>query len=289
MNNDTKESNMKNYVILMLMLIVVAACSNDDGYNADTAKTPYEPLPAEDYRMVKSVKINYTDDKAREHKWEYLFDYDAQNRIKSIDGEITRFVVNPKNKKIYRKNITSEIKYYFTADDGLKTVYSASVEYPQYTDWNTNVTHKYAGTFNSKGYLMRFGPFDCVYSGNRLTDAHFDNGRAYTLVRDRDENVTGYRCNMSDTAYVDKSNIYTYSREKNRTNIDFSGLLGYWVIERDIAGNETWLDPILQLAAFDMLGSRSRMLPAGEWRMENGYPVSCKTTDGYNLVIEYLE
>lgn len=280
---------MKNYVSLMLMLLIATACSSDDSYNADTAKTPYKPLPVEDYRMVKSVKMDCTDDKGREHTWEYVFGYDAQNRIKSIDGKITRYVVNPNNKKIYRKNINSTLKYYFTADDGLRTVYSASVEYPQYTDWNSTVTYKYTGTFNSKGALDSFGPFDCVYSGNRLTGAFFDNGREYTLLRDRDENVTGYRCNMSDTAYVEKSNIYTYSREKNRTNIDFSGLLGYWVIERDIAGNETWLDPVLQLAAFDMLGSRSRLLPAGEWRFEKNYPVACRTTDGYNLVIEYVE
>ena len=285
-------NNMKNYVTLMLlsMLAFATACSSDDDYNADSAVTPYEPLPVEDYRMVKAVKMDTVDAKGREYSWQYVFNYDAQNRIKQIDAKITRFVVNPNNKKIYRKNTDAEIKYYFTAEDGLKIEYTASVEYPQYTDWNSNVTHRYVGTFNSKGALMRFGPFDCSYSGNTLSEAYFENGRVYTLERDRDNNVTGYRCNLADTATVVRSNIYAYSRHRNKTNIDFSGFLGYWVVERDIAGNENWLDPILQLAAFDMLGSRSRLLPDGDWSFDaNGYPIACKLSSGYSLSIEYVE
>ena len=282
---------MKNYVnlILLLLLAVSTACSSDDGYNADTTITSYQPLPAEEYRMVKSVKMDTVDSKGREYSWEYIFDYDAQNRIKTIEGVISRYVVNPKNKKLYKKNTNSEIKYMFTADKGLKVIYTASVEFPQYTDWNSNPTHKYVGTFNSKGAIMRFGPFDCVYSGNRLTEAHFDNGRVYSLERDRDDNVTGYRCNLGDTAMVEKSKIYNYSLYRNKTNVDFSGLLGYWIIERDIAANENWLDPILQLAAFDMLGARSRFLPKGEWSFDSdGYPIACKLSSGYNLTINYV-
>ena len=281
---------MKNCLSIVLLLLFASACSSDDGYNADTATTPYEPLPVESYRMVKSVKMDTVDAKGREYSWEYVFNYDTHNRIKSIKGDITRYVVNPNNKRTYEKNTSSEIKYSFTSNDGLKVEYSASVVYPKYTDWNTNVNYSYFGTFYSNGSLKCFGPFDCIYSGNRLTEAHFDNGRVYYLERDREENVTGYRCNLGDTAYVEKSKIYEYSRVKNNTNIDFSGLLGYWVVERDIAGNENWLDPVLQLAAFDMLGSRSRYLPAGAWSFDgNGYPVACKTKDGYNLVIEYKE
>jgi hypothetical protein len=61
-------------------------------------------------------------------------------------------------------------------------------------------------------------------------------------------------------------------------------------VERDIAGNENHLEPLFQLAAFDMLGKRSKHLPNALWQFDSdGYPVSAKLSSGMNVTIEYLK
>lgn len=280
---------MKKLLTLMLLALCMpfVACSDNDDYNADTAISAYEPLPSDEYRMVKSVNISKIE-KGREYTFNYSFGYDAKNRIKAINGDIKSYTV--RNNRIYELLINYTTDYLFTDKKDLKVVYNASFDYPAYPDWNTSNGSTGIGTFNENGTLLRFGPFDCEYSGITLTKAYFDNGRVYTLQRDRDNNLSGYLCDSLDNAIVSKLNIYKYSSHLNKTNVDFSALFGNWVVERDIAGNENWLYPRYQLAAFDMLGARSRYLPEGEWTLDDkGCPVKCTLPSGLIVTIEYVE
>ena len=131
--------------------LTFVACGSDDEYNADTAVSAYEALDADSYRMVKCVKMDTIDNKGREYEWCYNFVYDAKNRIERIEGEITRHVVNPNNKKIYRKYLSFTTNYRFKKSDVLDIVYIARVEYPEYTAWNTDVKYTFAGVFNADG------------------------------------------------------------------------------------------------------------------------------------------
>ncbi|MBQ5730766.1 MAG: hypothetical protein IIV57_04005, partial [Bacteroidaceae bacterium] len=98
---------MKNFFKLMILpfcLLAVACSSDDEGYNADTAITPYNPM-SENYKTVKGIKMSVTDSKG-EHTWSYKFNYDAQRRIKSIDGEISTYQLR-NNTRWYKLNIKS--------------------------------------------------------------------------------------------------------------------------------------------------------------------------------------
>lgn len=277
-----------NHIIKNLLLpacMLLAACGSDDGYNADTAESPYNPLPADTYRMVKSVKFSVTNNN-RSYSYDYAFRYDAQNRIKAVDGTVATYVI--RNNRYYELDITSVADYYYVNGDGLKVVYNAQLEFPTYTDWNTTRGETYYGTFNANGALQNFATFDCSYSGALLDKAYVDNARSYTLYRDRYNNVTGYSCDSLDVEIASNPMIYSYSDLPNRTNLDFSALIGNWVIEREIYGNENWLMPMCMLAAFDMLGGRGSHLPAGEWTLdEHGCPVGCVLPSGITLNVEY--
>lgn len=283
---------MKKYFKFLLLLplaAIVASCSSDDEeYNADTAITPYEPLPAETYRMIKSIKLTQ-DYNGRNYSWNYDFSYDAQNRIKSVDCDIVAHEYSPKKKKWYKFNGNTTMNYYFIGENVLKIVSMVNKEYPE-TGENKSLTTNYVGQFNNSGALIHFGQFDAVYSGNILQEAHLDNERVYTFYRDRYNNVTGYRCDSVNKVLADYSNIYNYVTIENNTNIDLSGFIGNWVIEREIPLNEQGNYPILFLAAFDMLGTRSQHLPDGTWAADNkGYPSSCTLPSGKKLKIEYME
>ena len=131
------------------------------------------------------------DNKGREYEWCYNFVYDVKNRIERIEGEITRHVVNPNNKKIYRKYLSFTTNYCFKKSDVLDIVYIARVEYPEYTAWNTDVKYTFAGVFNADGTLLRFGPFDCEYMGGSLHKAYFENTEA---ISDGIARVNTARC-----------------------------------------------------------------------------------------------
>ena len=157
---------MKNFFKLMILpfcLLAVACSSDDEGYNADTAITPYNPM-SENYKTVKGIKMSVTDSKG-EHTWSYKFNYDAQRRIKSIDGEISTYQLR-NNTRWYKLNIKSTTEYQFV-DKKLGVIYNASLEYPTYPDWNTTKGYRLPGEFNDKGALVHFGTFDCEYSGRR--------------------------------------------------------------------------------------------------------------------------
>lgn len=278
---------MKNILknLLLPACLLLAACSSDDSYNADTAESPYNPLPADSYRTVKSVRFSVTN-KERDYSYAYSFRYDAQHRIKAVDGAVATYVL--RNNRYYKLDISSVADYYYIDGDGLKVVYNATLEYPAYTDWNTTRGETYYGTFNADGALQNFASFDCSYSGALLEKAYVDNSRSYTLHRDRYNNVVGYSCDSLDVTIASHPMLYAYSNTPNRTNIDFSALIGNWVIEREIYGNENWLMPVCMLASFDMLGGRGTHLPDGEWTLDSsGCPVSCVLPSGIRLDVEY--
>lgn len=278
---------MKNFFKLMLLplcLLSVACGSDDDGYNADTAISNYNPV-SEKYRTVKGVEMSITDSRG-EHTWKYTFNYDAQRRIKSIDGKITTYQLR-NNSRWYKVNINSKTEYQFLNEMNMRVIYNAELEYPTYPDWNTTKGYRLPGEFNAKGALTHFGTFDCEYSGNTLKKAYIDNGRVYSIEHDRYGNVTGYMCEDGDSLYS-RLGIYPYSSITNNTNIDFSGFLGNWVVEREIYDNHDWKYAFCHLAAFDMLGARSLHLPKGEWSADAaGYPVSCVLPSGIKLKVEY--
>lgn len=280
---------MKNLFKLMLLplsLLAVACSSDDDGYNADTAISLYNPVP-ESYRVVKGIKMSATDGRG-EHTWNYTLNYDAQRRIKSLDAEISTYQLR-NNSRWYRVNIKSSTEYQFLDEKNLGVIYNASLEYPTYPDWNTTKGYRLPGEFNAKGALVHFGTFDCEYSGNTLAKAYIDNGRVYKPAHDRYGNVTGYMCEDGDSIYS-KLNIYPYSSINNKTNVDFSGFMGYWVPEREIYDNHDWRYAFCHLAAFDMLGARSLHLPEGEWTLDaSGCPVACVLPSGIRLEIVYAE
>lgn len=276
------------FLLFSLSLLTVACSSDDDGYNADTAVTTYEPKPADSYRMVSKLRMSMTDENGRLFTFDYTLSYDAHNRIKAIDGDVRSHTV--RNNRRYNVNITSKTEYQFKEDNVLRVIYNADVEYPQYSDWNTTKGYNLVGEFNQKGALSRFAVFDCEYSGLTLSKAYVENGRTYSMYHDRHGNVTGYVCDSLDNTIASYPEKYKYTTIKNNTNIDFSGFIGNWVPEREIYDNENWIYAFCHLAAFDMLGARSLHLPEGEWTADaNGYPVKCILPSGIVLEIEYVD
>ncbi len=281
---------MKKCLILLLVLFVLACNSSHDDYNADKALSSYKALPADVYRMVECIRMDTVDNKGREYNWEYRFEYDAHNRIKNIHGNIVRHVINPNNKRMYKKRVTFDNYYFYTKNNGLRIEYHAQIEFPEFAEWNDYVKYSFYGLFNNDGTILSFGPFECEYSYATLNKAYFDNGNIYTLLRDRYGNVTGWSYIDAEERGESNEGLYRYTEYINNTNIDISGLLGYWIIERDVAGNEVALEPMFQLATFDMLGIRSINLPEAVWEFDSaGYPISAKLPTGMRLTIEYLE
>lgn len=289
---------MKKYLILLLLPLSFAfvSCSDDDevftpfeeDYNADEAVSVYE---ATDYRKVKSIEMTAEKD-GRGYSWKYNFSYDAQNRIKSIDTECVTHWYYSTNKRWYRINRSTKAEYYYKEGNQLKIAYSVTEEYPAYPDWNNTVEEWYVGRFNDNGFLESFASFDCVYNGATLTNIHVDGGRQYQIVRAQDC-VSGYIFIPSEgenAEVADYSYIHKYTRIINQTNIDFSGLFGNWVLEREIPGCEEWPYAPFQLAAFDMLGTRSLYLPIGDWQFDiYNSPVAVTLPQGYKCKIAYVD
>lgn len=286
---------MKKYLILLLIPLsfIMASCNNDDdnspfekGYNADEAVSVYE---ASDLRKVKSVDMTAEKD-GRGYSWKYNFSYDAKNRIKAVDTECVTHWYNRDNKRWYRVNRNTKAEYYYKNGNQLKIAYSINEEYPSYPEWNNTVTDWYAGLFDDYGCLDAFASLDCEYSGITLTDVYVDGGRHYKIVRAQDC-VSGYVFTPSEeekAEFLDNSTIYNYTRFVNKTNLDFSGLFGNWVLEREITACVDWPYAPFQLAAFEMFGSRSIYLPLGEWEFDDkGCPVKVALPQGYVCKITY--
>lgn len=308
--------NIFRFMLLSLCAVAFVACSDSEDYNADTAVTPYEPVPGR--RMVAQVKTTNTLD-GRTYSWEHNFSYDAQGRIKEINSNFVHYRKIPFDGvvRVYKCIITSQANYYFRGDE-LSVEYSVSKEYPDYPDWNTRENGKNKGFFNEDGVLESFLSLDLVYSKMQLSKAHADGGHIYVPYRDVLGNVTGYQTRYNndddkDSIVLDRSVDFKYGYNKNNTNFDFSGYFGYWGLEKAIPAIATEYYAYYQLTAFGMMGSTSSYLPLaqlardkdgkpltddsgaplylyGRWEFDsNDYPISYVDGSGRKTEIRYVE
>lgn len=268
---------MKNILKLMLfafMAVSFAACSDNEEYDADTAVTPYEPLPG---RRVAQVKTTKTID-GRLYSWEHNFSYDALGRIKEINSNIVhhRAVSFDNVVRYYVCNITSKANYYYNGEK-FRVEYGVSWEFPEYSDWNKRKNGREYGLFNEDGTLAKISSMDMVYSKTQLLRGYVDGGYIYELQRDARGNVTGFLLYSSknggdESVELDCGNELCYTGAvKNKTNFDFSGYFGCWGVEQGIDKliNETYYASY-QLAAFGMLGAISSYLPSEMLARDNG-------------------
>lgn len=318
---DCKEifSIMKNlfkFILFSLFAVTIAACSDSEDYNPDTAVSLYEPVPGR--RMVAQVKTT-NNVNGRDYSWEHNFSYDAQGRIKEINSNIVHYrAVSFENRTYYYLcNITSKANYYFYGDK-FHVEYSISKEYPDMPSWNTINSGKDQGLFNENGTIAKMATIDLTYSFTQLKLAYADGGFIYEPKRDERGNVIGYvvRYQMdaaSDSLMLDRSKEYMYSGTKNNTNFDFSGYFGYWGIERGIDVLKTEYYAPYQLTAFGMMGASSNYLPIamlsrdskgnvvkdekgnskyleGEWTFDSAkYPVQFVDGSGRKTEIRYVD
>ena len=279
--------NMKktllNLAFLSLLAFVATDCSSDEEYNADTAISYYKPLEYD--KMVSSIAIT-SNVSNRNYSWTYNFVYDAQNRIKEINGN-TKFYEN--NIKQYCEG-TVQTRYYYN-NETLKVQYQYDIYIPK-LDKNISSNAKYFGHFDKEdGKLTSFDSFDCEYSGFELTRAYTDYGTSFGLEYDRDQNIVkSYQIDSLGKAAENTIKTYEYSTKVNKTNIDFASFLGYNIIERNIPCNEFHPYELFHLGAFGMFGSRGKNLPKGEWEFdEQGYPVKFVSQQNRTYIIKYKE
>ena len=253
------------YILLMALVSTsLVACSDDDDYNANTAVSPYEPVPGR--RMVAQIKTTNSVE-GREYSWEHNFEYDTQGRIRQINSNIVhhRAVQFDNVVRYYKCYITSQANYYFD-NEKFRVEYTLSREYPEFPDWNTTERSKDYGVFNENGTLAEISSMDLEYSATQLQRAYTDAGLIITPSRDASGNVTGYIKYMAmyagnDSVMLDRKNDVRYSSTRNKTNFDFSGYFGYWGVEQATYANRTEYYASYQLAAFGMLGATSPYLP----------------------------
>ncbi len=286
--------NRNLFILLMLSLSlpIFTSCSDDEDYNPDTAISNYVPV---DKPKVGEIKMSISGEDTRKHTWDYKFVYDAKDRIKQVALNFTTFVKRGNNNRIWQLDVECETNYKFVKEDVLSVAYHINHIYPDYPKWNKTPIDvgSYSGVFNSNGYLISYGPFDCEYeyNGSRLKKAYLDNGREYTLYYNTYDNITGYVCDSVDKK-TEMRDIYKYeyiSEHKNNTNFDFSAFIGNIVIERELPINEEWYYAPIHLGAFGMLGNPGIYLPKGDWTMENGLPVKYIHPQGFEMTIKYVE
>lgn len=279
---------MKNIKLLYLFVVAtLAACGEYYGYDADTAKTPYQPM--ENVRLVKSLKTTNMLN-GKEYSWVHEFEYDTKNRIKCINSDMVHYreVSSAGMDRLYLCNISSNATYYYMGED-IDVKYFVSWTYPEKPEWNSDMNGTDKGSFNSSGCLKRFTALDFEYSGSVLTKAYADGDSYYEITRNGN-NVTGYRiCDTySGEVKIDMGGKCKVSSFKNNTNFDFTGYFGYWGLETELLANATPYYAAYQLAAFGMLGTVSPNLPLGAPVVGNdGVPMYGKWTldaDGYPLV-----
>lgn len=307
--------NIRNFILLVFMAVSLAACSDSDDYNADTAPSFYKP--ASGRRMVAQVKTTNIIG-GRDYSWEHNFSYDAQGRIKQIDSKMVhhRAVQFDNSVRYYKCYITSQANYYYD-NDKLRVDYTLSREYPDYQSWNTTESEKDRGVFDDNGTLTRMAAMYLEYSGTQLQRADTSDGLIVMPWRDNRGNVTGYVKYLAmhadnDSVLLDRRNDVKYSSIKNKTNFDFSGYFGYWGVEQATYANRTEYYASYQLAAFGMLGATSPNLPFaiverdsngnvviengspkylyGEWEFDSqDCPVSYTDGTGRRTEIKYVE
>ncbi len=279
---------MKKHFALLFMLAAffAAACNSDnEGYNADTAISHYKPLPSTSYRMVRGILMEQTYN-GRNYSWDYVFTYDAQNRIKNVNCDIVTHAKDG-NGKYHKITGAVSMNYIFESENIMKI--NTIINDPDHII-NEDSNYKYAGEFNENGLLDNFAVFGCEYShGGTLNKAYMDNERIYTMLRDDKGNVAGYRCDSVGNVLANYPQKYEYSAISNKTNIDIAGFVGNCDIEREIPGNENKQYPIVLLSAFDMLGQRSPNLPKGSWVLDSDRcPTEGTLSTGIKLTIRYM-
>ena len=278
------------YIVFALLLSFVAVgCSSDDDYNADTAVSYY--VPGEYDRMVSSITISNTVD-GKEYTEKFDFVYDAQNRIKEINGKFKRWIGDKHN---ILCNTTTQANYYYKNDVLL-------VEWTEVNDYEDEIydfAGRYLGVFNENGTLDKFSGdnfsgFDCEYQGMMLKKAYFDTKEWCEFGYDRSPNTnlisaSAYALDSLDQKQLVQSYTYTYTPKANKTNIDFASLLGYNIVERTIPDMQSTIYSLFQLGAFGMFGPLGTHLPAaGEWTFdEEGFPLTLTEPSGRKYVIEY--
>ncbi|MBR2606371.1 MAG: hypothetical protein IKC70_00335 [Bacteroidaceae bacterium] len=280
---------MKNtflyFIFLSLFIFAATGCSKDEeDYNADTAPSYYKPLEYE--KMVASIAITSTVDK-KDYSWTYNFVYDAQNRIKEINGT-SKFYEN-KIKQFCEGTI--QTNYYYN-NETLKIEYVYDIYVPR-TGESKNIQGKYYGCFDKEdGKLIQFDAFDCEYEGLMLSKVYTDYGTSFGLEYDRNNNIIKtYQFDSIGYKPVEKTiQTYKYSFYKNKTNIDFASFLGYNIAERITACNTLHPYELFHLGAFEMLGARGTYLPEGEWEFDaEGCPIKYVSPKNRTYIITYKE
>ena len=268
-----------NFVFFSLFAFVAIGCSKDEEYNADTAISYYKPLEYD--RMVSSIAITSNVDN-KDYSWTYNFIYDAQNRIKEINGN-TRFYEN-KRKQYYNGIIQT---WYYYNNETLQVQY----RYDIYDEKDKIPTSpgKYYGYFDEDGKLAKFDSYDCEYSGFELSRAYTDYGTAFGLEYDRNQNIVKtYQLDTLENVIDNTIKTYEYSTKENKTNIDFASFLGYNIVERNIPCNEFHPFELFHLGAFGMFGSRGKNLPKGEWEFEVVDSVNLDSPQNFLYPVKYV-
>ena len=239
---------------------------------------------------------------------EHSFAYDAMGRIKRINSNISVYspvVENYFDTIYYKCNMTTSANYFYRGAE-LEVAFTVSTEYPDLPKMNRYASSSNFGIFHSNGVLNRFSVASFEYSATRLQSAH-TGAEIYYEVAYVDGNVTGYKRFLSSTdeVYDDKGGLCYYSYDRNKTNFDFSAYFGYWGVEQCVPVIARPYRAPFQLAAFGMLGSTSRYLPAGvivkdvdgknnyipgEWQFDSQQcPVSYVDPEGRRTEITYFD
>lgn len=297
---------MKNIFPILLLSLCVGFVSCNEEYDADTAQSPYEPVPGR--RLVASVKTTFMEN-GGENIHHHRYTYDAKGRIKSVNSDLviyTPVVKDYIDTAYYRCNMTTSANYFYRGEE-LEVAFSVSTEYPDLPAMNRLTSGSNYGVFNSNGVLSRFSQASFDYSTTMLRQAYADGDICFDVIRDADGNVTGYKKYIVTSGKVleDKSNLYYYHPRKNNTNFDFSAYFGHWGVEQGVPVISRPYRAPYQLAAFGMLGATSPYLPygvvekdadgnteliPGTWEFDSQYyPVSYTAPDSCKTVITYCE
>lgn len=297
---------MKNIFPILLLSLCVGFVSCNEEYDADTAQSPYEPVPGR--RLVASVKTTFVEN-GGENIHYHRYTYDAKGRIKSVNSDLviyTPVVKDYIDTAYYRCNMTTSANYFYRGEE-LEVAFSVSTEYPDLPAMNRLTSGSNYGVFNSNGVLSRFSQASFDYSTTMLRQAYADGDICFDVTRDADGNVTGYKKYIVTSGKVleDKSNLYYYHPRKNNTNFDFSAYFGHWGVEQGVPVISRPYRAPYQLAAFGMLGATSPYLPygvvekdadgnteliPGTWEFDSQYyPVSYTGPDSCKTVITYCE
>ena len=265
-------------VAMFALGLFATGCSEDDGYNADTAVSYYTP---ENYsKMVETITTVVTDAAGKERIYMYNFVYDIKNRIKEINCSWKHY--DEENRALLTE---SKAKYYYNkASLKIDCIVDNTYLYNDITIGTLKMSYK--GAFNANGTLANFHTYDCEYNGLLFKKAYVDGGMELAFEYDRFNNlVRTYQVEGIEPA-EGTIKEYIYSPYVNKTNFDFASFFGYNEAERLPRINAISYTSAFQLGAFGMFGSRSTHLPEGAWVFDSdGCPTSYTLNAKQNIVI----